>query len=236
MAAPTSTPNILVPQRAPKKSGWLIQAILTLGLLVLSIGIAFLVYIPYINEINDLRAKQTELRTQIADLQTKYKTINDMGVNKTGEYLTAARKYVPDDIRLAELATFINLNAQKYNLVVSRLNLSESKIDVRRQININISTAITGKNQEILLGEIQGPFTLSGSKEKVFEFLDFLVSGGYATNFDRVAISPSNNGVWTVSFVAVHHFLAPAKNVPALYPLIKPNLDLLEASSDATEN
>ncbi len=213
--------------RKKKSNGLLIQGLIALGLLVFSFVAAFFLYIPYINEINDLKEKQTKLKTDISELQNKYTVINSLGVRKVGEYLVEARKYVPDDIRIAELATFINANAQKYNLVVSRLNLSENKIDVRKQININIPLGTAGKNTEIILGQIEGPFTINGSKGDIFKFLDFLVDGGYATNFDRVSIVPGANNTWTVNFVAVHHFLPPAKDIPAAYPLIPPRFDLL---------
>ncbi|WKZ30114.1 MAG: hypothetical protein QY314_04935 [Candidatus Dojkabacteria bacterium] len=219
--------------RQPKKkdnSGFIVSGLIALGLVIVTFLVAFLLYIPTIQEIAQIRDKQKEEQTEIKRLQDKYNEIVGMGKPNIDANLEQARQLVPDEIQLSELATFINQNASKFDLEVSRLNLNEDKVDVRREIDAETQRAITAQTgQAITLGKIEGPFGLSGTKQNIFRFLDFLVSGGFASNFDQVLITPADEekGTWSVSFVAVHHYLLPAKDIAPESVLIKPRLDLL---------
>jgi hypothetical protein len=219
--------------RPPKKkdnSAFVIQGMVALGIVIASFIAAFLIYIPTIEEISALREKQETERKEIKRLQDKYNEIVGLGKPAIDSNLESARLLIPDDIKLSELATFINQNASKFDLNVSRLNLTENKVDVRREIDAETQRAIAAQTgQSITLGKIEGPFGLSGTKPNIFRFLDFLVSGGFASNFDQVLIVPDDpeKGLWSVTFVAVHQYLESAKDVAPESTLIKPRLDLL---------
>lgn len=214
--------------------GYLIQGIITFGIIVISFGITLFVYLPYVQDIQDQQVKQKTLRDEINILQAKYDKINNTNKEELATNLTLAKKLIPDDIKIAELATFINDNAAKFNLVVNRLNLSENKVDVRTELSVQDKEKLIGRTpgQEVILGRIEGPFSLSGNKEDIFRFLDFIVEGGYATNFDKVTISGSEQGGWTVTFTAVHHYLMPVTKVNPDAPIVEPRLDLLKAATE----
>lgn len=226
--------GVPLPPKKKDNSSFLIQGGVALGMIILSFIIAFMVYIPYIQQISDLKEQQTETRAEVQRLETKYSEITGMGKQGIDANLEKARRIVPDDIRLSELATFINANAQKFDLEVAKLNLVENTTDVRKDLPSENKVVATNAGQQITLGTIDGPFSLFGEKKDIFRFLDFLVDGGFATNFDRVQITPGENGEWLVNFVAVHHYLGPAKGVPAEAVLLKPRLDLLNVNTPVT--
>lgn len=219
----------------PKKNtndAALIQGLVALGMVIGTFVLAFMVYIPYLNEAQQLRDKQTTLKADIAKLNTKYTEISGFGADNVDTYLAQAVKYVPDDIKLGDLGIFINNNAVSYKLQVDRLALSENKQDLQSGATTNKTVIATQGDKAIILGRIEGPFGLSGTKENIFRFLDFLVDGGYATNFDAVAISPSSgNNIWSVNFTAAHHFLAPVEGIPAQAELVRVKLGLLPTAT-----
>lgn len=218
----------------------LFQGMIAIGVLVVSAGVAITVYIPYIQDISTARAKQKQLTQDVLALETKYNKINATDRNTLDLGLIAARRYIPDDIKVAELATFVNINAQKFNLAVSQLGISENKVDIKKSLTEKEVTKLLGtkKDQKVLLGRMEGPFSFTGRKGEIFSFLDFLVKSGYAINFDQVTVSnvadDQSADKWSVKFVAVYYYLAPLSNVDAAAALLEPNYGLLNITPTPT--
>jgi hypothetical protein len=89
-----------------------------------------------------------------------------------------------------------------------------------------VQAKLLGSNKvenKIFLGRVEGPFSFRGTRDNIYKFLDFLVIGGYATNFDQVTIVAADiDSEWSVSFFASYYYLQPLLNVEpgrALQPI-----------------
>jgi hypothetical protein len=187
-----------------------VQGIISFAVFILSVIIAVVLYVPYIKDTTVIAEKRRDIEKDVSSLQTKYSTISNYGDDIMAEELEAARYFIPDEMRVAQLATFINNNAKNYGLTVSRLGINEQRAEVK-QVDTKEQAKLLGSTKtekKIFLGRVEGPFSFRGTREQIYQFLDFLVVGGYATNFDEVSITTSgSDDEWSVSLFASYYYL-----------------------------
>lgn len=209
-----------------------IQGLIGVSIFVASLLVVVLVYVPYLQATQELVKKRQLVEEDVAALQKKYDTISAYNRSDLDDGLKSARYFIPDDMRVAQLASFINVNAKQFNLEVSRLGINEDRAEVKQTSSAEekdklIGTA--GEAQKVLLGRVEGPFSFRGSRENIYKFLDFLVMGGFATNFDQVTLNSSDNEEnWSVSFFTSYYYLNPVTKVEASRPLLEVQKDALK--------
>jgi len=223
-----------------------VQGVISFGIFLLSLVVVFVAYIPLIKSARESVKKRESLQKEIDSLNKKYEIVNGYGADKLLKELSLTKKFIPDDIKVAELATFINAEATKFNLEVVRLGISEDKTEVTKTSKKDKEKLIgTVKAiDKVYLGRIEGPFTFSGSRDDIFAFLDFLVEGGYATNFDKVNIVSQVDskdgdekvavGNWSVSLFTAYYYLQPISDVNPKTPLVQIRVDVLEDAISGT--
>ena len=207
-----------------------IQGILSFAVFLVSALIVIFVYLPYINDTQAIVKKRVSMQAEVDALQQKYDAISSYNTTDLEEGLTAASRFIPDDIRVAQLAEFINQNAKTFNLKVSRLGINEDRAEVKQSAGTEESVKLLGSvvdARKIFLGRVEGPFAFTGARQDIYRFLDFLVMGGYATNFDQVTLN-AGEGDWAVSFFASYYYLEPVKNVEASRPFVEIQKDALK--------
>jgi hypothetical protein len=226
MESANNTQRTLQYVQSQKKNGRVyVQGLISLGVFAISAIIAVLVYIPYISETAEIAKRRELVDSDVTALQKKYDTISSYSIADLANQLQDAKHYIPDDIRVAQLATFINSNAKEYSLAVSRIGINEDKTEIK-PVDSSVQAKLLGSNKvenKIFLGRVEGPFSFRGTRDDIYKFLDFLVIGGYATNFDQVTIIASErDDEWSVSFFASYYYLQPLVNVEpgrALQPI-----------------
>jgi hypothetical protein len=207
-----------------------LQGLIALAIFLISVLVAAFLYIPQISQTKEVVAKRKDLESEVTELQKKLDTINGYDREELIKDLESAAYFIPDEIRVAQLATFINVNAKQYNLEVSRLGINEDRSEVKQSLDDTEKDRLLGKavySSTIFLGRVEGPFSFRGSRDNIYKFLDFLVMGGFATNFDQVSIiAGTTENDWSVTFFTSYYYLQPVKNVP-------PSATLLEVQKDA---
>lgn len=209
-----------------------IQGLIGVSIFVVSLLVVLLVYVPYLQETQELVKKRQVVEEDVAALQKKYDTISGYNRSDLDDGLKSARYFIPDDMRVAQLASFINVNSKQFNLEVSRLGINEDRAEVKQTSSAEEKDKLigsAGEAQKVLLGRVEGPFSFRGSRENIYKFLDFLVMGGFATNFDQVTLNSSDNEEnWSVSFFTSYYYLNPVTKVEASRPLLEVQKDALK--------
>lgn len=188
------------------------QGLFALAVFVVSIFVAFFVYIPFITGTQEIARQREEVELDIKALEAKYAAVNGYDRDTLATNLEVAKKYVPDSIRVAQLATFINLTAKQHSLEISQLGINENQSEIKPAGSEEKATLLgSNKNEKkVYFGKVEGPFSFKGTRENIYKFLDFLVLGGYATNFDQVTITGTDkDDEWTVSLAASYYYLQP---------------------------
>lgn len=202
-----------------------LQGLISAGIFVVSLLVIFFVYVPYISATKEIVKKREAMEESVAALDKKYKTISEYNRSELDDGLKAAGIFIPDDIRVAQLATFINENAKKFSLEVSRIGINEDKAEVKQAAGEEEKGKLLGtidESKKVFLGRVEGPFSFRGTRENVYKFLDFLVMGGFATNFDQVTLNSNDiEDKWSVGFFASYYYLQPVTKVEASRPLLE---------------
>lgn len=202
-----------------------IQGLIGVSIFVVSLLVVFLVYLPYLKDTSTLQGKRVEVENEVTALRKKYEVISGYNRSDLDDGLKSARYFIPDDIRVAQLATFINVNAKQFNLEVSRLGINEDRAEVKQSSTEEEKIKLIGSSKDastVYLGRVEGPFSFRGSRESIYKFLDFLVMGGFATNFDQVNINAGDTEEnWSVSFFTSYYYLQPVVKVEAARPLLE---------------
>ncbi len=207
-----------------------VQGIVAVIVFVISLIVAIFIFVPYIQKTAEISKKVEAVESDITALEKKYKEINGYDRDELAAQLKLVSYYIPDTIRVANLATFINANATKYELAVARLGINEDVAEIKASVDEAEKSRLLGSlksEKEIFLGRVEGPFSFSGSRDAIFDFLDFLVLGGYATNFDQVSIVGAGKDSWTVNFFAVYYYLEPLTEVEAGRQLVPIQKELI---------
>ncbi len=199
---------------------FLIDLIVPLLLFVLSVVLIFTVFIPVQKQISEIKAQKKKEELVVKRLQTKYKTVTAKSPSELKEILDKLTIVVPDYINIGELGKVINQMNADYGLTVDRLYLQQEQLVVDSKSIESLNTSVTVK-------VIRGPFRLSGPKDKIFEFLDSLVTGPYATEFDAVTVSGVGNDNWNVAFSVILYYLPKKQNIPPEKALVVPNWDVI---------
>ena len=212
-----------------------VQGLIGLGIFVVSILVIIFVYLPYISGTKVIAAKRLAMQEEVTAFDKKYKTIAAYNRSDLDDGLTSARFFIPDDSRVAELATFINRNATLFNLEVSRIGINEDRAEVKQAADSTEKEKLLGivdESKRVFLGRVEGPFSFRGTRDNIYKFLDFLVMGGFATNFDQVSITSSDKeDKWSVSFFTSYYYLQPVTKVEASRPLVEVQKDALKPIS-----
>ncbi|MCC7304203.1 hypothetical protein IT418_02195 [bacterium] len=233
MESPNNAVRVLeYVQKKKSGVGAYIQGLISLGVFLVTILVVIFVYVPNIRSTQELSKKRQTVQQEVDELQKKYTVISMYNVSELEEGLKTARVYIPDDIRVAQLATFINVNSKQFNLEVSRLGINEDKTEVKQTAGDEEKDKLLGNNSaanKVFLGRVEGPFGFRGSREDIYKFLDFLVTGGFATNFDQVTINAGDGEKnWAVSFFTSYYYLQPVVKVEADRPLLEIQKDALK--------
>ncbi len=223
-----------VQQKKPNTAAY-VQGLISLGVLVVTIVIVIFVYVPNITETKEISTKRKAVETEVAAFQKKYDTIAAYNVSDLADGLKSARVFIPDDIRVAQLATFINQNSKQYGLEVSRLGINEDKTEVKQTVGTETKDKLLGSANaanRVFLGRVEGPFSFRGSRTNIYKFLDFLVMGGFATNFDQVTINAGDKEEnWSVNFFTSYYYLEPVSKVESSRALIEVDKSALKPIS-----
>jgi len=217
-----------------KKSGnrVYVQGLIAVAIFLISLLVVIFLYIPQIAQTKSVVTKRKSLDTEVTALQKKFDTISGYSRSDLDDSLEAAAFFIPDEIRVAQLATFINTNAKQFNLQVARLGINEDRSEVKQSLGDEEKGKLLGNAafaSTVFLGRVEGPFSFRGSRENIYKFLDFLVMGGFATNFDQVSITSGGSpDDWSVTFFTSYYYLQPVKDVPASAPLIEVLRDALK--------
>lgn len=208
----------------------LMQGIISIGILIGSLLLVIIVYVPMLGSIDVTKQKVVTVNSDIERLNKKYSVINALTSEELNTKLTLVKTYIPDDIKVAELATFVDTNSKRFNLSVTRIGINEERTDLASELSASKRTQyLSGVgNEKVTFGRVQGPFNFIGTKDNIFGFLDFLVSSGYATHFDRVVLTRTESDMWTVSFTAQYYYLSSVSKVPATRPLVTIQDDIIE--------
>lgn len=234
MESPNNSANRTLEYIQQKKpnTGFYIQGLIAVSIFLVSILVAIFVYVPSIQSTSETLKKRKAVEAEVEALQKKFDTISTYNRSDLDDGLTSARFYIPDDIRVAQLATFINNNSKQFNLEVSRLGINEDKTEVKQTVGDEEKDKLLGVTTDanrVFLGRVEGPFAFRGSRENIYKFLDFLVTGGFATNFDQVTINAGDKEEnWSVSFFTSYYYLQPVTNVEAARPLLEVKKDALK--------
>lgn len=209
-----------------------LQGLIAVAIFLISVLVAVFLYIPQINQTTEVVKKRKDLETEVSSYQKKLDTITAYDQSALVDDLESAAYFIPDEIRVAQLATFINVNAKQYNLEVSRLGINEDRSEVKQSLGDEEKSKLLGNVayvSSVFLGRVEGPFSFRGSRDDIYKFLDFLVMGGFATNFDQVSItSGTTEKDWSVTFFTSYYYLEPVKNVPPSAPLLEVQKDALK--------
>lgn len=233
MESPNSASRTLeyIQQKKPK-SGSFVQGLISTGVFLASILIVIFVYVPSIQNTQAILKKRLAVDEEVAALEKKFNTISAYNRSELDDGLASARFYIPDDIRVAQLATFINENSKQFGLEVSRLGINEDKTEVKQSAATDEKDKLLGATNDankVFLGRVEGPFAFRGSRLNIYKFLDFLVVGGFATNFDQVTINSGDTEEnWSVSFFTSYYYLQPVSKVEASRPLLEVQKDALK--------
>lgn len=214
-----------------KKSGKaFLQGVLSGSIFLVSALVVFLVYIPYIKGIGEVIDQREVVVSESDALQKKYDAIVAYDKDMLRSDLVVATHYIPDDMKVAELATFINDRAKNFDLKVSRLGISEDRTSVGDSSAEKTKEKLIGTQKAVdivYLGRIEGPFAFEGGRANIFDFLDFLVTGGYATTFNEVSLVRGDGDKWNVSFSTSYYYLLPLKAVDPKTPQVFIQKDVL---------
>lgn len=214
-----------------KRSGKaFLQGVISMSYVLVSILVVFFIYVPYISGVNDIIKSREELEKEVSLLQTKYDHMNGYDRTKLRSELTLVSHYIPDDMKVAQLATFVNDQASEFDLTVSRLGITEQKTEVSSTTADEKEKLIGSKRDvtSVYLGKIEGPFSFLGERKNIFEFLDFLVLGGYATTFNDVTVSAIDSAQWQVSFSTSYYYLNPLVGVDPKTPEVSIDSNVFE--------
>lgn len=189
----------------------------------LTIFLIIFVYIPLKNEIKEVNEQAEAVHKEVLALKAKYSAVTRREPEELNKILKKLTEMVPDYINVAALGKFVNQIATEYGLKIQSLDLLQEQISVD---NKDIESLDTTLNVKV----IRGPFKLRGTRDDIFRFLDFLVTGPYATEFDAVRIrQASTNGFfWDVYFTAVHYYLPRVSNIDPKTPLVHPDWKVIE--------
>ncbi|WKZ23975.1 MAG: hypothetical protein QY312_04415 [Candidatus Dojkabacteria bacterium] len=235
MASTSKSDNLtktleFVQQRKGRGTGAYVQGLLSFGVLLVTIGLVIFLFVPLIRDAQTIAVRRAGIEREVDALKKKYATISGYDKVALADNLSNARILIPDNIRVAELATFINVNATSFGLTVSRLGIDEDRSEVKQVTEVEERDRLLGPQLQtpVFLGRVQGPFAFRGSRDNIFRFLDFLVTGGYATNFDQVTVTAgSTEDSWGVSFFTSYYYLQPVENLPPSFELLEVNTDAL---------
>ncbi len=185
-------------------------------MLFISLLLIFFVYLPIINQVKEYKTEKEEYHKKYVELKAKKTLITEKNPKELSYTLTQLTKMVPDYINIGDLGKFINKIASERGVSVKSLDLLQAQIAVDDK-------DITALNTKLNVKVIRGPFKLTGTKEDILNFLDFLVTGPYATEFDAVKITTSDNFYWNVSFTAVHYYMPRVRDIDPEAPVLRPN-------------
>lgn len=213
-----------------------VQGLISASIFIVSLLIVVLVYLPYIKSTKEIVNKRVALEENVISLDKKLKTISAYNRSDLDAGLKAARVFIPDEIRVAQLATFINTNAKQFNLEVSRLGINEDKSEVKQaaagEEEKGKLLGTINESKKVFLGRVEGPFSFRGTRENIYKFLDFLVMGGFATNFDQVTLVSSDiEDKWSVSFFTSYYYLEQVSQVEPARPLLEVLKEVLKPIS-----
>ncbi|PJA12355.1 hypothetical protein CO112_02930 [Candidatus Dojkabacteria bacterium CG_4_9_14_3_um_filter_150_Dojkabacteria_WS6_41_13] len=202
-----------------------LQGMVALSIVLVSALVAVFVYVPYVAKTKEIAKKRTSLEQEVQTLQKKYDTISGYNRSDLADELKSARYFIPDEIRVAQLATFINVNAKLFNLQVARLGINEDRSEIKQSLGDAEKVKLLGEAKEVasvFLGRVEGPFSFTGTRDDIYKFLDFLVMGGFATNFDQVSLTTGETDTtWSVTFFTSYYYLQPVTKVNAATPLLE---------------
>lgn len=198
-------------------------------MIVVSFILIFAVFIPVQRDIANIKKEYVKVKIDADRLQRKYNVITSKSPEELKRILDDLRLVVPDYINIGELGKVVNSVSNKYGLSVNRLSLQQEQLIVgTKDIKKQSGVAITVKT-------IRGPFRISGDRNTIFDFLDFLVTGPYAIEFDAVRVS-GDEETWSAAFSVLLYYLPAVEHIPASAGLVVPNWQLVNEVSDYLEN
>ncbi len=204
--------------QSSKTREFMMDMVIPMIMFFTTIFLVIFVYIPTKSDIDELKKQTQSTMREVKKLKTKYEAVTRKDSKELSEILKKLVEVVPDYINVGALGKFINKVASSYGLTVESLDLSQGQVTFDAK---DIQRGETKLNVKI----IRGPFKLKGTKKDIFSFLDFLVSGPYATEFDQVKIVSSDptRFSWRVDFDAVHYYFPPVRNIDPKAPLVVPD-------------
>lgn len=203
--------------------------IIPIVMMVVSLILIFVVFIPVQRDISQIKSEYKSVKAEVDRLQHKYKVITAKSPEELKQILDNLRLVVPDYINIGELGKVVNSVSNKYGLNVNRLSLQQEQLVVgSKDIKKRGGIAITVKT-------IRGPFRISGNRDTIFDFLDFLVTGPYAIEFDAVRIA-GDNEEWNAAFSVLLYYLPALENISPKAELVVPNWQLVDEVSDYLDN
>ena len=183
--------------------------------MVVSIAFVTIFFFPKAKETQKFIEKQKELNREINELSSKYDKIVEKSITEIDTELTKLTSFIPNNINIGEIGIYVNESAQKLGNQVQTLNLNETKQLLERE-----TSNVKNPNLENIpkLGRVNAPFKLTGTKDSLFAFLDYLVESGRAIDYDEISISGVKDN-WSLNFMAVHYYLTPPQNVKYNEPI-----------------
>jgi len=169
------------------------------------------------------KVKQLKETKELTQKQLEY--LNKYSTEELKKIYEKTLKFIPAEVNLGEFGNFITQSAEDFNVHIVQLSLTEEAV-VEEQTATEFSIKYPLKNIII-------PLQISGDKQNLLSYLNFLTRASSIINFEEIQLNERTDSeenteyTWHLRVQLTQRVIPFIEEIPptvTLYPL--PNIDL----------